>query len=119
MNFSVWFTNMYFALTSPAPSAAGIDASAVASPIIALVKSLAGPIIGVVAAIGVIYCILLGVKLAKAEEPQDREKAKGALKNAIIGFLLIFVLIVVLTQGVPIMVEWLNNSTGMTTTTGF
>ena len=83
----------------------------VSKPIISLIESFAGPVIGVVSAIGVIYCILLGAKLAKAEEPQDREKAKGALKNAIIGFVLIFVLIVALFKFVPIMEKWVRDNT--------
>ena len=91
----------------------------ITDPIINLVGQFAGPVIGVVAAIGVIYCILLGAKLAKAEEPQDREKAKGALKNAIIGFVLIFVLIVVLMKGVPLMTQWVNDNGGNISETGF
>lgn len=99
---------------------AGVDLSGVTSPIIDLIKSFAGPMIGIVASLGILYCIILGVKLAKAEEPQDREKAKGALKNAIIGFVLIFVLIVVLFEGVPVMVQWLSDTTDVgTLSTGF
>lgn len=82
----------------------------VSEPVIKLVKSAAGPALGIVGAVGMIYCILLGAKLAKAEEPQDREKAKAALKNAIIGFILIFVLIMALMIGLPAMVDWLNNN---------
>ncbi len=75
-------------------------------PVIQLLNSAINPILGVVVAIGAIYCILLGAKLAKAEEPQDREKAKSALKNAIIGFLLIFVLLVALKVAFPILSNW-------------
>lgn len=82
----------------------------VSKPVIDLIKSAAGPALGIVGAIGMIYCILLGAKLAKAEEPQDREKAKAALKNAIIGFVLIFVLMMALMLGLPAMVGWLNNT---------
>ena len=96
------------------------DVGKVAAPIISLIKSFAGPVIGIVAALGIIYCILLGVKLAKAEEPQEREKAKGALKNAIIGFLLIFILIVVLLALVPQMATWVGGQTGVSmNVTGF
>lgn len=82
----------------------------VSEPVIKLVKSAAGPALGIVGAVGMIYCILLGAKLAKAEEPQDREKAKAALKNAIIGFILIFVLMMALMIGLPAMVDWLNQT---------
>ncbi len=83
-----------------------------AKPIVDLINMAAGPILGIVAALGTIYCIFLGVKLAKAEEPQEREKAKGALKNAIIGFLLIFVLIAVLNVAIKPMTDWMNNQGG-------
>ena len=52
-------------------------------------------------------------KFAKAEEPQDREKAKGALKNAIIGFVLIFVLILALKLLMPIMKQWVIDNGGV------
>lgn len=80
-------------------------------PIIELVKNIRGPAIALVGAIGAVYCIILGVKFAKAEEPQDRDKAKGALKNAIIGFILIFVLLVALSIMVPAMSTWMNANT--------
>lgn len=99
-------------LSTAAENTGAIDVTGVTTPIIGLINSFAGPLIGIVAALGIIYCILLGVKLAKAEEPQDREKAKGALKNAIIGFILIFVLIVVLVRFVPVMTEWVSNNSG-------
>lgn len=83
----------------------------VANPIIELIKNIRTPAISIVGAIGAIYCIILGVKFAKAEEPQDRDKAKNALKNAIIGFLLIFVLLVALSIMVPAMSNWMNANT--------
>ena len=76
---------------------------AVSNPIIELINMALTPALGIVGSLGAIYCIILGAKLAKAEEPQDREKAKNALKNAIIGFLLIFVLLVVLNVGMDAM----------------
>ena len=75
----------------------------VSKPIISLLEMALTPALGIVGALGAIYCIILGAKLAKAEEPQDREKAKNSLKNAIIGFVLIFVLIVVLKLGMTAM----------------
>ena len=84
----------------------------VANPIIDLIYSMLGPLLGIVGAAGAIYCVILGVKFAKAEEPQDREKAKGALKTAIIGFVLIFVLIFALQRLMPIMVQWANQNAG-------
>ena len=84
----------------------------IANPVISLINSLLGPLLGIVGAAGAIYCVVLGVKFAKAEEQQDREKAKGALKNAIIGFVLIFVLILALKLLMPTMVDWVNANGG-------
>lgn len=83
---------------------------AVVTPIVELINAALGPALLIVGALGALYCVLLGAKLAKAEEPQDREKAKNALKNAIVGFLLIFVLLVVLDLGMGAMTEWLNDT---------
>ena len=44
------------------------------------------------------------------EEPQEREKRKQSLKTAIIGFVLIFVLIVALRLSLPILTEWMTDS---------
>ena len=85
---------------------------AVANPVIALINSLLGPLLGIVGAAGAIYCVILGVKFSKAEEQQDREKAKQALKNAIIGFVLIFVLLLALKLLMPQLIQWTNNNAG-------
>ena len=82
----------------------------VVQPIVDLLNSLMTPILAIVGAAGSLYCILLGVKFAKAEEPQDREKAKSHLKNAIIGFVLIFVLMLTLKLLTPVMTEWVENN---------
>ena len=79
-------------------------------PVVSLIKNMLSPLLAVVGAVGAIYCVILGVKYARAEEPQDREKAKGALKNAIIGFLLIFILLVVLKGLMPQMIKWVNSN---------
>ena len=86
----------------------------VVAPIVSLLNSMLAPMLGIVGAIGMLYCVVLGVKFAKAEEPQDREKAKTHLKNAIIGFVLIFVLILALNLLMPEMIKWVNTSLGST-----
>ena len=78
----------------------------VVQPIADLIQEMLAPILLVVGAVGSLYCVLLGVKYARAEEPQDREKAKAHLKGAIIGFVLIFVLIVLLRFLLPYLNNW-------------
>ncbi len=74
----------------------------IVSPITDICSLLVGVLLGLVGSIGAIWCIVLGVKYAKAEDPQEHEKAKNALKNAIIGFVLIFVLLVMLELGLNV-----------------
>lgn len=91
-----------------------MDFYQVVTPIVQLINSFVGPLIAIVGAIGSVYCILLGVKYARAEEPQDREKAKQHLKGAIIGFLLIFILLVALNLLKTPMLNWVAQYTGTT-----
>ena len=94
-------------LATPA-FAAGTETNfdSITNPIVDLINSLLTPALAIVGAIGSLYCVVLGVKYAKAEEPQDREKAKGHLKSAIIGFVLIFVLMLALKLAMPILQNW-------------
>ena len=69
-------------MTCPALAANTSSYDAVVNPVISLLNSLLGPILGLVGAVGTLYCVLLGVKFAKAEEPQEREKAKAHRNHA-------------------------------------
>ncbi|MBR1663328.1 MAG: hypothetical protein IJ696_03265 [Ruminococcus sp.] len=91
-------------------STSDVDLEKVTSPIIGLINNVLNVLIPLVAAVGAVFCITLGVKYSRAEEPQEREKAKQHLKSAIIGFVLVFVLIVALRLGEPILREWMNDA---------
>ncbi|MCR5707281.1 MAG: pilin [Ruminococcus sp.] len=82
----------------------------VTNPIVGLLNSVLNYVIILVAAVGAIFCVTLGVKFARAEEPQEREKAKQHLKNAIIGYVLIFILVVALRVGTPIFTDWMDKN---------
>ena len=83
------------------------------NPIIEICEVLVPVLLSVVSALGALYCILLGIKYAKADDPQEHEKAKNGLKNAIVGFVLIFVLLIMLKVGINIFSEWLASHDGM------
>ena len=101
---------MMMIMATPA-FATGTNFDSITNPIVELINSLLSPALAIVGAVGSLYCVVLGVKYAKAEEPQDREKAKGHLKSAIIGFVLIFVLMLALKLGMPILQDWVANNT--------
>jgi len=54
------------------------------------------PIMIVVGAAGIIYAVYLGVNLAKADSADKRQEAKARMVNAIIGFVAIFVLVLLM-----------------------
>ena len=93
--------------------AKGANLNGAVAPIVALINSMMGPALALVTAVGSLYCVLLGVKFAKAEEPQEREKAKSHLKNAIIGFVLIFVLILALNLSKDPLIAWVENNSNV------
>ena len=93
------------------------DLDSVATPIVDLLTRLLTPILAIVSAGGAIFCVFLGVKYATAEEPQEKEKRKQALKTAIIGYLLIFILVVALKLSIEPLSTWMQNSTAGANTT--
>ena len=109
--FLVVMVLMAFMATPAFATGTGTNFDTITTPIVGLIESLLSPALALVGAIGSLYCVVLGVKYAKAEEPQDREKAKGHLKNAIIGFVLMFVLMLALKLAMPILQNWVYTNT--------
>ncbi len=87
----------------------GVDFNPVILPVLEVVNAILWPLIAIVGSVGMIYCIFLGIKVAKADEQNSRERAKKDLVGAVIGFLLIFVLIVALKIAMPILQEWVSS----------
>ena len=86
-----------------------VDIYPIIAPILEILDAILWPAIAVVVSVGTIYCVFLGVKIAKSDEQNSREKAKKNLIGAIIGFVIIFVLIVALKIAVPILEDWVKS----------
>ena len=80
--------------------------NSVIQPVLTLCNTLVPILLAVVGAVGALWCILLGVKYARADDPQEHEKAKKGLVNAIVGFVLIFVLLIMLNIGTNVLTDW-------------
>lgn len=87
---------------------AAVDFAPVIAPILEVLNAILWPAIAIIGAVGTIYCIVLGVKLAKSDEQNSREKAKKDLIGAVVGFVAIFVLIVALKVALPILQAWVQ-----------
>ena len=85
------------------------DINSVVKPLLDVLGVLVPVLLGVVGAVGAIWVIFLGVKYARAEEPQEHEKARSNLKHAIIGFVLIFVLLIAVRVGLSVFTDWYVN----------
>ena len=85
------------------------DLNQIVKPLLDVLGVVVPVLLGVVGALGAVWVIFLGVKYARAEDPQEHEKAKNSLKNAIIGFVLIFVLLIALQIGVSVFTDWYKN----------
>ena len=82
------------------------DINEIVKPLLQVLNVVTPVLLAVVGAIGAIFVIVLGVKYARADDPQEHEKAKKGLKNAIIGFVLIFVLLIALQIAVSVFTNW-------------
>ena len=94
---------------SSASTLLAVDFAPVIEPILEVLDAILWPALAIVGAVGTIYCIILGIKLAKSDEQNSREKAKKDLVGAIVGFVIIFVLIVALKIALPILQDWVQS----------
>ena len=88
-----------------------VQATEMLSPVMEMIQVFIPVILTLVATVGFIWCIVLGVKFAKSTDPQEHQQAKKALLNAIIGFVLIFVLMLVLNIAFPYFLELVKDVT--------
>ena len=92
-------TNLFLAITQG-------QVQEIVNPITQLINVIVPVLLGLVGSVGLIYCILLGVKYAKSSDPQEHEQAKKSLIHAIIGFVLIFVLLIMCNVALPCLIDF-------------
>lgn len=88
-----------------------VQANEMVSPVMELIQVFIPVILTLVATVGFIWCIVLGVKFAKSIDPQEHQQAKKSLINAIIGFVIIFLLMLVLHIAFPYFLEMVKDVT--------
>jgi len=82
------------------------DLNGIVKPLTDVLGVVVPVLLGVVGSLGAIWVIFLSVKYAKAEDPQEHDKARASLKHAIIGFVLMFVLLIALHLAVNVFTSW-------------
>lgn len=80
-------------------------ANVVADTIDTTVKSVLIPILTILGAAGIIWAIVLGVNMARADSTEKREEAKKRLISLIIGIVIMVVLIIFFAVGFTPMLE--------------
>ena len=83
-------------------------------PILKVLDEIVWPILIVLASVGVIYAIYLGVILAKAENAEAREEAKKRIINVVIAIVIVVVLVLLM----KLFVQYAPNLLGVDTSNG-
>ena len=81
-------------------------------PILKVLNDIIWPILVVLAAVGTIYAIYLGVVMAKAENAEKREEAKKRIINAVIAIVVVVVLVLLM----KLFIQFAPNILGVETT---
>ena len=85
----------------------------IVKPIDELFDVMIVPLLSLLGGAGTIYAIVLGVHYSKADSSDKREEAKKRLVNTIIGFVVVFVLLVILrvfTNNITSIKDWITNT---------
>ena len=80
-------------------------ATEVSEYIVSTVKSIMIPILGIVSAAGMIWAIVLGVNMARADSTEKREEAKKRLIGLIVGIVIMVALILFFIFGLDALVK--------------
>ena len=80
-------------------------ANLISETVVGTIKSVLVPILGIVGAAGVIWAIVLGINMARADSTEKREEAKKRLISLIVGIVIMVVLIVFFLVGFEPMLE--------------
>lgn len=89
------------------------QAQKIVKPIDELLDVMIIPLLVLIGSAGLIYSIVLGVQYSKAENSDKREEAKKRLVNAIIGFVVLLILLVILrifTNNAESISDWIHNT---------
>lgn len=85
-----------------------MDFRPVVEPIITLVSSIEKPLLIIVGTLGILYCIVLGVKLALAPTRERRANAISHLLAAVVAYFLIFIMIYLIKAYTPALQKWVD-----------
>ena len=81
--------------------------------LVAAIKTVLWPMLIIVCAAGMIYAVILGVNMARADSTDKREEAKKRMINAIIGVvitMLMLILVKLFTANADAIVTWINTT---------
>lgn len=80
-----------------------------------LVTDLLTPIFAVLAVVGIVWAIILGVQYMKAESTDKKEEAKKKMVNVIVGTVIMLVMVIILimvANNIDAIVSWIKGEGG-------
>lgn len=86
----------------------GASAESAVDPLYDAITTLGPYAIGIIGLLGIIYSVILGVRLSKAESNQEQDAARKQLINAIIGVISVVVLLSILYAIREPLIAWAN-----------
>ena len=86
-------------------------ATQISNTVVETIKAVLVPILGIVGAAGVIWAIVLGINMARADSAEKREESKKRLISLIVGIVIMVALIVFFLVGFePLIKEFTKNA---------
>ena len=80
-------------------------AEAIRDTVESVVNTILLPIMGIVGAAGIIWAIVLGINMARADSTEKREEAKKRLIGLVVGIVVLIVLVIFFAAGFVPMLE--------------
>ena len=74
-------------------------ATHISDTVVDTISAVLGAILGIVGAAGIIWAIVLGINMARADSTEKREEAKKRLISVIVGIIVMIVLVVFFSVG--------------------
>ena len=114
MNFLMGITNLLGAIDFSKYEGIAPWLASILQTVYNIINAIVVPVLVIVATVGIIYSIVLGVNYARAETSDQKEEAKKRIINVVVGALLMIILMLLLwlfINKAPDIFQWVEDTT--------